>query len=229
MGAGQNKVFLPLLGKPLLIYTIEAFQRARMVDEIVLVAHPSEIAFCREEIVRRYGLTGVRDVLAGGASRHQSEERALEVLRGRIEAGEIGVVLIHDGARPFVPPEEIDALVRLVAESGNDGGALLASAVAPEEVIARVDESGCIAGILPARALWRAQTPQAFAARALLAAYDVARADRFEGTDTASTCERAGHPVRILPGSPDNFKVTTPDDLLRAERIARAMNQGENI
>ena len=72
MGAGQNKVFLPLLGKPLLVYTIEAFQRAGAIDEIVLVAHPSEVDYCREEIVRRYALSGVRDVLAGGATRHQS-------------------------------------------------------------------------------------------------------------------------------------------------------------
>ncbi|HLZ21330.1 MAG TPA: 2-C-methyl-D-erythritol 4-phosphate cytidylyltransferase [Ktedonobacterales bacterium] len=220
MGATQNKVFLPLLGKPLLVYTIEAFQRARTVDEIVLVAHPDEVDFCREEIVRKYGLVRVRHIFAGGASRHQSEQRALEALRGRIEGGEIGVILVHDGARPFVPPVEIDALIRLARE---EGGALLASAVAADETIARVDENGCVAAILPAHDLWRAQTPQAFAAPTLLAAYDAARADGFEGTDTAATFERAGNTVRVLAGSPDNFKVTTPDDLLRAERIARAL------
>ena len=226
MRAAQNKVFLPILGRPLLVYTIEAFQRARAVDEILLVAHPREVEFCRDEIVRRHGLDGVRDVVAGGASRHQSEERALEALRTRIEGGEIGVLLLHDGARPFVPPEEIDALVQLAGETG---GALLASALAPDEVIARVDEAGCVAAILPARELWRAQTPQAFDARTLLAAYDAARADGFEGTDTASTYERAGHAVRVLAGSPNNFKVTTPDDLLRAERIVSAMSRVESI
>lgn len=135
-------------------------------------------------------------------------------------------MLIHDGARPFVSPEEIDALARLAHEAG---GALLASAVAPDEVFARVDETGCAAAILPSRELWRAQTPQAFAARGLLAAYDAAHRDGFEGTDTASTYERAGQIVRVLAGSPDNVKVTTPDDLVRAERIAGAMSRTETI
>lgn len=223
MGAGQNKVFLPILGKPLLVYTIEAFQRARAVDDILLVAHPNEVDYCREEIVRRYGLAGVREVIAGGATRHQSEERALDWLRARIEASAVGVVLIHDGARPFVPPEEIDALAQVAAEAG---GALLASAVEPDTVIARVDEEGYIAALLAPEELWRAQTPQAFEARTLLAAYDAARAEGFEGTDTASTYERAGHEVRIVPGSADNFKVTTPHDLLRAEQVVRQRAKG---
>lgn len=220
MGAGRNKVFLPLLGKPLLVHTIEAFQRAQAIGEIMLVAHSSEVDYCREEIVRRYALSGVRDVVAGGATRHQSEERALATLRDRIQGGEIGVVQIHDGARPFVRPEEIDALNALAYDAG---GALLATGLEPDEVVARVDESGCIAGVLPAPELWRAQTPQAFAAGPLLAAFDTARAAGFEGTDTASTYARTGHEVHILPGSANNFKVTTPDDLLRAERVARSI------
>lgn len=224
MGAGQNKVFLPILGKPLLVYTIEAFQRARAVDEILLVAHPNEVDYCREEIARRYGLAGVREVIAGGASRHQSEERALEWLRVHIEAGVVSVVLIHDGARPFVPPEEIDALAQVAAEAG---GALLASAMEPDAVIARVDEDGCIAALLAPEELWRAQTPQAFEARALLAAYDIAHAEGFEGTDTASTYERAGHTVRVVAGSAGNFKVTTPHDLLRAEQVVGGTADGE--
>lgn len=220
IGASQNKVFLPILGKPLLVYTIEAFQRARTVDEILLVAHPNEVEYCREEIVRRYGLTHVESVVAGGAARHQSEELALQALRSRIEGGEIGVLLIHDGARPFVRPEEIDALARLASEAG---GALLASPVGAHEVIARVSEDGYVAAILPPGELWRAQTPQAFEARTLLAAYDAARRDGFAGTDTASTYERAGHTVRVLAGSSDNFKVTTPQDLVRAEQVARRL------
>ncbi|MGH2517511.1 MAG: IspD/TarI family cytidylyltransferase, partial [Ktedonobacterales bacterium] len=98
-----------------------------------------------------------------------------------------------------------------------------------DEVVAHLDASGAIASILPSRELWRAQTPQAFAARALLAAYDAAAVDGFEGTDTAATYERAGHAVHVLPGSPTNFKVTTPDDLVRAERIARAMSGTESV
>lgn len=218
MRAARNKVFLPLLGKPLLVYTLEALAAAREVGELLLVAQAGERAYCEREIVRRYGVPRVSGVIAGGATRHQSEQRALEALRPRIAAGTVDVVLIHDGARPFVPPSEVDALVR---EARRSGGALLATPIARDEGIARVDAEGRAVEALPAEELWRAQTPQAFAARALLAAYDVAERDGFEGTDTAATYERSGGTVRIVPGSAENFKVTTPHDLVRAERILR--------
>ena len=218
MGAMQNKVFLPLAGKPLLAYTIEAFSRAREVDEVVLVAHPREVESCRCEIVERYGFADVTAVVAGGASRHQSEERALDALRGRIEAGAIDVVLIHDGARPFVEPEDIDALVSVARR---DGGALLGTRLEGHEVIASRDANGMLTAVQPTCGLWRAQTPQAFDACTLLAAYDRARAERFEGTDTASSYERLGRAVRMVEGHPTNFKVTTPDDLVRAEALLR--------
>lgn len=218
MGAMQNKVFLPLAGKPLLAYTIEAFSRAHEVDEVLIVAHPREVESCRREIVERQGFTCVTTVVAGGASRHHSEEKALEALRERIEAEAIDVVLIHDGARPFVEPEDIDALVR---EARQSGGALLGTRVREHEVVASRDADGMIVAIQTGDSLWRAQTPQAFDARTLLAAYDQARADGFEGTDTASSYERLGRTVHMVEGHPTNFKVTTPDDLVRAEALLR--------
>ncbi len=219
MGAMQNKVFLPLAGKPLLAYTIDAFSRAREVDEVMLVAHPREVESCTHEIVERYGFACVVAVVAGGASRHQSEERALDVLRGRIEAGAIDVVLIHDGARPFVEPKDIDALV---CEARRSGGALLGTRLGEHEVVVSRDTDGMIAAIQPTTCgLWRAQTPQAFDARALLEAYDHARAEGFEGTDTASSYERLGRAVHMVEGQLTNFKVTTPDDMVRAEALLR--------
>lgn len=218
MRAERNKVYLPVLGKPLLVYALEAFASAREVNEIVLVAHPNECGSCEADIVRPYGVRRVSGILPGGASRHQSEESALEALRPRIESGEIDVVLIHDGARPFVSPADVDAVVRAARQSG---GALLATPVAYDEVIVRIDETGHALEALPSNELWRAQTPQAFEARALLAAYDAARRDRFEGTDTAASYERTGRGVRVVAGGVENFKVTTPHDLVRAERVVR--------
>lgn len=218
MGAMQNKVFLPLAGKPLLAYTIDAFSRAREVDEVVLVAHPREVESCTHEIVERYGFACVVAVVAGGASRHQSEDRALHVLRERIEAGNIDVVLIHDGARPFVEPKDIDALV---CEARRSGGALLGTRLGEHEVVVSRDADGMIAAIQPTCGLWRAQTPQAFDARGLLEAYDHAGAEGFEGTDTASSYERLGRAVHMVEGQSTNFKVTTPDDMVRAEALLR--------
>lgn len=222
MRAAQNKVFLPVLDKPLLVYALEALAHARDVDELLLVAHPSERTYCEDEIVRRYRVPHVVGVIAGGATRHQSEERALDALRPRIEAGAVSVVLIHDGARPFVSPRDVDALVRVARR---EGGALLATPVGRDEAIVRVDASGQAIEQLPTSELWRAQTPQAFDARALLAAYDQARRDGFEGTDTAASYERVGHRVCVVAGSADNFKVTTPHDLAHAEHRARSMRE----
>ena len=223
MGTAQNKVYLPVAGKPLLLYALEAFARAAEVDEVLLVAHPAEVAYCEEEIVRFYTPAKVTGVIAGGATRHQSEDRALVALRARITAGEIDVVLVHDGARPFVTPQEIDAVAQVARA---DGGALLGTPVGAGEVVAQIGGDGGVEVILPSSELWRAQTPQAFAAQPLLAAYDQARADGFEGTDTAAVYERLGRPVRMVEGSPDNFKVTTPEDLLRAESWVRRQCTG---
>jgi 2-C-methyl-D-erythritol 4-phosphate cytidylyltransferase len=224
MGAAGNKVFLPLAGKPLLAYTLAAFERADTVDDMLLVAHPTEVEFVRAEIVARHPLAKVAGVIAGGATRHQSEENALAALRPRIEAGAIGIVLIHDGARPCVRPDDIDTLVRAARECG---GALLGTPVGAEEVIARIAGDGTLGATYPAGDLWRAQTPQAFAARALLAAYDLARRDGFDGTDTAASYERLGRPVQMVRGHADNIKVTTPEDLIRAAAILADRAHGD--
>jgi len=218
MAHPQNKVFLPLAGKPLLAHTLLAFDRAAEVADVLLIAHPDELDRCRR-LVADQGVIKVIGVSPGGATRHQSEEAALEVLRGEIEAGAIAIVLIHDGARPLVRPAEIDVLARAAQTSG---GALLATPIGREEAIARLDDDGSVAEVLHSSDLWRAQTPQAFDARELLCAYDTARADGFEGTDTAASYERLGHVVRIVEGSSENFKVTTPDDLVRAEALLAA-------
>lgn len=216
MRADRNKVFLPLGGRPLLVTTIAAFARTPAIDEMLLVAHPAEVEHVRAAVVAAYGLPRVLGVIAGGATRHQSEERALDALRPRILSDEVGVVLIHDGARPLVTSDEIAALV---AAARADGGAMLGTPVAPDEALARLAPDGTVAELLPAGDLWRAQTPQAFAARELLAAYDAARAAGFEGTDTAASYARLGHAVAMVPGAPANLKVTTPEDLLRAEAL----------
>jgi 2-C-methyl-D-erythritol 4-phosphate cytidylyltransferase len=216
LGAGQNKVFLPLAGRPIVVRAVAALAACPEVHGVLLVAHPREVAYCETEIVSRYGLSTVIGVVAGGASRHQSEERALAALRQQIEAGALDLLLIHDGARPFVAPDDV---TRLIEAARATGGAVLASALAPDEVVARVAADSTLEAVYNSDELWRAQTPQAFAAAELLSAYDRAHADGFEGTDTAASFERLGRAVAIVPGSPDNFKITTPHDLQRAEQL----------
>ncbi len=219
LGAGQNKMYVPLGTKPLVVHTIEALAAAESMDSIVAVAHPSEVEYFRQEIVGRFGLRRVRDVIAGGSTRHQSEALALASLRKEIEAGAIDVLAIHDGARPFVTADEVD---RVVAAAAEYGGALLAAPVPAEDVIARVGEDGAVLELYPSTDVWRAQTPQAFLAARLLAAYDAAQTAGYEGTDTAASYERLGYTTHVVIGSEANVKITTPEDVLRAEAFLRS-------
>lgn len=222
MGAGQNKIFLSLAEAPVAAHAIGAFERSPLVDETLVVGRADELERLRKDVVARYGFAKVSGVLAGGSTRHQSEERALDTLRGRITAGEIGVVMIHDGARPLVTTDEIARLVVAVRALPQPGGALLATPLAADEHVARVGEDSVVDRVFAPDELARAQTPQGFAARTLLAAYEHARREGFEGTDTASVVEAVGAPVVIVLGDETNIKVTTTDDLLRAEAILRA-------
>ncbi|MBA3827128.1 MAG: 2-C-methyl-D-erythritol 4-phosphate cytidylyltransferase [Ktedonobacterales bacterium] len=218
MGASINKVYLPILGKPLVVYALETLERVPEISEIVLVTHPQEVQFCQTSIVGCFGLSKVRMVVPGGQPRHQSESQAMETLRPRIQGGTVDIVMIHDGARPFLRVRDVKLLLRAARKMG---GALLATPVAEDERVVRGTASGDVVEMQAATTLWRAQTPHAFDARELLDAYDQARADQFEGTDTAASFERYSLPVQVVAGSPLNFKVTTGEDMLRAEYVAR--------
>jgi len=220
MRSDRNKILLPLAGKPLLVHTLAAFAQSAAVDGMLLVARADEITQLRALAAGHgQGETRLLGVIAGGATRHQSEHCALQALRPRIEAGEVDVVLMHDGARPLVTPIEIAALV---AAARAQGGALLGTPLTSEEPVVRLAAADRLAALLPPAGLWRAQTPQAFEARALLDAYSRAAREGFEGTDTAASFERSGYRVVVVPGAAANLKVTTPEDLVRAEALLRA-------
>ena len=142
-------------------------------------------------------------MIEGGAERPDSERCALELLRAQIAAGDVDVVLIHDGARPCVSPELIAAAATTAATEG-----VVPVVQAPP--LAIVVGTGIAAA--PGH-LMRAQTPQGAPAAWLLSAYDEALRAGFTGTDTASYLEHSGHPVRAIDGDPRNLKVTYREDL----------------
>lgn len=204
MGADRNKVLLPLGGRAILARTLDVFARHPAIGPVVLVGDRAELA----------PIAGPEAwVVAGGSSRHGSERNGVLALSGLIEAGEVGTVLVHDAARPFVSGGEIDRLLDAVSRSG---AAILAARV-DEAQLVLLHEDG--SWHRPGGPLWAAQTPQGFEAGLVLAAHRRAASDGFEGTDTASVVERQGHPVRIVEGSPANIKITTPGDLALAESI----------
>jgi 2-C-methyl-D-erythritol 4-phosphate cytidylyltransferase len=224
LGAGQgtrmghqiNKVFLPLNGKPIILYAIETFEHCSLVDEIMLVAAAGE----EEQMAKLAHHTRckkVRQIVRGGATRHESERYALELLRPAVDAGDVALILIHDGARPFISVEKVEQLIHKALEVD---GAILAAPLQDEERLAQVNKEHCVQRSFEGQQVWKAQTPQAFQAALLLKAYDQAERDQFYGTDTAASVERIGGHVAIVESDATNLKITTAVDLLLAERLS---------
>jgi 2-C-methyl-D-erythritol 4-phosphate cytidylyltransferase len=209
-GGVVPKQYLPLAGVPLLAWTLKALAASGRVDCTVLVVAAGQEARCRGEILEPLGLT-VDHVLPGGADRQASVYAGLS----RAPA-DTDLVLVHDGARPLVTPEIIRAAIET---AGADGAAVVAIPVT--DTIKAADAERRVAETLPRGQLWAAQTPQVFRAAWLREAHAKALADGFRGTDDSVLVERRGYPVRLVPGSPENLKVTATADLARAEQILR--------
>ena len=210
VGGPVNKVLLPLGEAPVLVWSLRAVFALSDVRRLVLVVRPDERETVAEAVAPHLGERELT-VVDGGSSRHASEWNALRVLAPEIEAGEIDVVAIHDGARPLAGPELFE---QTIAAAREHGGSL---PVVPLGHLVRADDASG-AG----ESLVGVQTPQAFRAADLLAAYTAADADGFEGTDTASCLERYTN-VRIVavPSSQLNLKITFPEDVDLAARIGR--------
>ncbi|MDH2413405.1 IspD/TarI family cytidylyltransferase [Nocardioides sp. CER19] len=207
VGAGVNKVLLPLAGTTVLGLSLRAALEVDDVRRIVLVIRPGEHDAVAEAVVPVLG-TGEVLVVEGGATRHASEWAALSALRPEIEAGEVDVVAIHDGARPLASPELYATTIDVAREVGGAIPVVAMSGVADR------------ASLGPHTGVVGVQTPQAFRAAELLAAHTAAQEDGFEATDTAA-CLAAYADVRIaaVPSSPLNLKVTFAEDLAAAESL----------
>ncbi|HEX5496986.1 MAG TPA: IspD/TarI family cytidylyltransferase [Mycobacteriales bacterium] len=223
LGAVGNKVYLPLAGRPVLTWSLRAFVAAG-VDRLVLVVRPQDAALA-EPLVE--DLPARVDLVPGGPNRHASEHNALTRLEPDIVAGAVGVVAIHDGARPFVRPE----LIRAGLEAARRYGAAVPGVPLDGAVAVPDPDIGGSTAVerphpVPAGTgpLVRVQTPQVFRAGPLLRAYERAAADGFSGTDTASCVERyAGLRVHCFPGDTRNLKVTFRSDLTVAEALAESL------
>jgi len=212
MGAGENKVFLPLAGRAVLANTLDAFERCGLVEEIVVVGAADEIE--RIETIVRNGRFGkIARVVPGGTERQDSVAAGLAAL-------ETEGALVHDAARPFVTP----ALIEACCASAERAGA--AAAAVPVKDTIKVAEDGMIVSTPDRASLLAVQTPQAFGRLALLDAHRKAREAGIAATDDAMLFERLGLPVAAVPGLESNLKITTPEDLLVAELIMKR-NRGE--
>lgn len=205
VGAEVNKVLLPLAGVPLIVHSVRAAMELPGVHRIVLVVRREDRAAISAAVAPHLG---ERDLwlVDGGAERHDSEWHALLALSSDIDAGEIDVVAIHDGARPLT---DVTLWRRVIEQAHEHGGALPVTTIP-----GLIGPDGAVSGLVGV------QTPQAFRAADLLAAYQQASADGFRGTDTAACLERYGD-VRIVGvrSGPGNLKVTFPEDVSLAARL----------
>ena len=213
VGASLNKVYLPLAGRKLVSWSLEAFARAPGIGVIVLVARPQDDELVEWVLDREVGGAAI-EVVHGGQTRQESELRALRHLSERIDRDVVDAVLIHDAARPLVSP----ALISGVLHSAREHGGAIPGL--PADDVHTVGEDKHSIGGRPEGTIVRAQTPQGFRARPLLHAYEQAAREGFEGTDTASVMERfSSLPVHWVLGEQQNFKVTYPHDLVVAEQV----------
>lgn len=195
----------------MLAWSLEVLGRCPAITDIVVVCEPDERTQC--EAVAAHDAGGkLRAVVSGGERRQDS------VLAGlRAVPPETEFVIIHDGARPFITADMIE---RSLAAAQTSGGAVVAVPV--KDTIKQAGEGGIVTRSLPREQLWAAQTPQTFAFDVLAKAYDAAEAEGYVATDDAMLVEWAGTgQVAIVEGSHENVKITTPDDLIVAEEIAR--------
>lgn len=210
MGMAQNKQYLEVLGIPILARTIQAFEDCCAVNEIIITVGETEVEYCQLNIVEKYGFQKVKAVVIGGATRQQSVFSGLKSV-----SPDCGIVLIHDGARPFIDDDSIRACIAAAA----DCGAAIA-AVPVKDTIKRADADGFVDETVDRSSLWSIQTPQAFRCQLIVEAHRRAEDESFDGTDDAVLVERLGLKVRLVMSSYYNIKITTREDLAIAAAIA---------
>lgn len=204
METNRPKQFLDLDGRPVLVRTLEVFQECPAIDSIILITPEQDVSYARKEIVARYALTKVEKVVPGGERRQDSVRLGLEAWDGRD-----GLALIHDGVRPLVPA---DLIVRVI-DAAKEYRAVI-PALSAKETVKEVDENALVLKTYDRQMIWLAQTPQVFRYQDILMAHQRAVQENWEEvTDDALLMEKLGIPVKVIEGSEDNIKVTTPRDM----------------
>ncbi|HID95161.1 MAG TPA: 2-C-methyl-D-erythritol 4-phosphate cytidylyltransferase [Candidatus Latescibacteria bacterium] len=208
MGPGPPKQLLELGGRPILIHTLQAFEQCEQVDDIIVVVSREIYDFCTERIPPHF--PKVKRIVTGGERRQDSVYEGLKAVEDGTK-----IVVIHDGTRPFITPQEISESIRLCRQAK-----AVVVAVRVKDTIKSV-VNGAVKETLDRNRLWAAQTPQTFEFPLILRAYQEAYGEGFYSTDDSALVERLGYKVEVLEGSYRNIKITTPEDLILAKRILR--------
>lgn len=213
MQSSVQKQFMLLDGFPLLYYCLRTLEQSR-VDEIVLVTEENEIEYCRKEIVDRYQFRKIVRIISGGS------ERYLSVYQGLCALTDADIVLIHDGARPFVTNDIIERTVQAAIQYGSG-----IAAVPAKDTVKIVNEEWFAIQTPPRERVWMMQTPQTFPYKDIRLAYErILQRQITDVTDDGMVFEYAFQkPVKIVEGSYSNLKVTTPEDMEIASALCKKM------
>ena len=207
---GRQKQFLDLSGIPIAVRSCMVFDKSNSISEIIFVTHPDNVKEA-EAKVKEHKLIKVKKVVGGGKDRQGS------VYNGLLEVSrDCEYVMVHDGARPFVSGGIVADVV-----SELKGSDAVVVGVPVSDTIKEVKQDSVIAKTLDRNSIWSVQTPQAFKVSLLKEAYEKAMVDDFSATDDSSLVERLDKKVKMIMGSYDNIKITTPSDLAVAESIIR--------
>ncbi|MBP3337976.1 MAG: 2-C-methyl-D-erythritol 4-phosphate cytidylyltransferase [Lachnospiraceae bacterium] len=216
MGASVSKQYLLIEDKPVLYYSLKAFE-ASNVDEIVIVAEKGTTEFCRTNIVEKFNIRKVSSIIEGGAERYNSVHNGLKAIA---DADKESYVLIHDGARALISVEVINKTIEEVKHKK-----AVVVGVPVKDTIKVVDENGLVVDTPKRELLWQIQTPQAFLYEEILAAYNKVISDNVQGiTDDSMVMEYSNiRKVNVIMGEYENIKITTPDDLIYATNTIKKM------
>lgn len=210
MNSKVQKQFLLIKGKPVLYYSLSCFQNSREIEEIIVVTGKESINFCKREIIEAYGFSKVKAVIPGGKERYDS------VYAGLCVCEDSDYVFIHDGARPFLS----DDMIKRGKEAVLVHGACVIG-MPSKDTIKIADEKGMVEYTPSRNRVWNIQTPQVFSYPAIREAHERARQQNMADiTDDAMVMERFGNmKIKLVEGSYENIKITTPGDIVVAEKI----------
>ncbi len=210
-GGNTPKSLVTLGGKPLMVHCLQTLNQSRWIDNIILVTSRELVSTCEKEILHKYSLVRVDQVIEGGKERQDSVMAGLKAISHPPQ-----FVLIQDAARPFLTEDMIEQTLHGAKEVG---GAVIATKIT--DTVKETDGSAFVQKTIPRDNLWSVQTPQTFNYSILVSAYQWAFDNHLQVTDDASLVEKFGNAVKLIPGTKNNIKITTPEDLELAELLLK--------
>src|SRR3989338_8509635 len=214
MSKNVNKVFLPLLNKPMISYTIKNFQNCKHIDEIIIVTQKNDVKKI-SEIKQKYNFNKIKNIVFGGIERQESVYNGLMSIKN---ARNDDIVVVHNGSNPLVKESEIVECVNAAKQYG------AAVAGFPLKDTIKKISNGFVEKTIDRKGIYQVQTPQAIKYGMLVDAFENAKKNKLKFTDDVSLVEALGKKVKIVECSYENIKITTPEDLKIAEAILMKRN-----